>query len=138
MSSIPIGMTTEYTTRVTPEIAISFMGIEDARVLSTPEMIRLIERTCRDAVLPLLEPGHDTVGTHVDVYHLAAAPLGSTVVFRAEVTDVDRRRIQFRVEAATEQEQIAKGIHERTIVNVAKFAARQAEKRKEGAGERRE
>lgn len=130
MASIPIGTTGEYKTRVTTDIAISFMGVEDARVLSTPEMIRMMERTCRDAVLPLLEPGHDTVGTHVDVFHLAAAPLGSTVVFKAEVTHVSDRRIQFRVEALTEREKIGEGKHERTIVNVAKFAAKQAEKRK--------
>lgn len=130
MPNIPIGTTREYQTRVTPDIAISFMGVDDARVLSTPEMIRLMERTCRDAVLPLLESGHDTVGTHVDVYHLAAAPLGSNVLFTAKVLVVENRRIQFRVEAATEREKIGEGTHERAIVNVAKFAARQAEKRK--------
>ena|SRR5581483_162928 len=130
MPKIPIGTTGEYKTRVTTDIAISFMGVEDARVLSTPEMIRMMERTCRDAVLPLLDPGHDTVGTHVDVFHLAAAPLGSHVVFTAEVLDVVDRRIQFRVEAATDREKIGEGTHERAIVNVAKFAARQAEKRK--------
>ena len=130
MASIPIGTVREYRTEVTPDIAVSFMGLDDARVLSTPEMIRLMERTCRDAVLPLLETGHDTVGTHVDVYHLAAAPLGSTVVFKVEVKDVDKRRIEFQVEAATEGEKIAQGTHERAIINVAKFAARQAEKMK--------
>lgn len=128
--NIPIGTTGEYKTRVTPDIAISFMGVDDARVLSTPEMIRLMERTCRDSVLPLLESGHDTVGTHVNVYHLAAAPLGSSVVFKAEVTEVENRRIQFRVEAATERERIGEGTHQRTIVNVARFAAKQAEKPK--------
>jgi fluoroacetyl-CoA thioesterase len=130
MPNIPIGTTGEYKTRVTTDIATTFLGLEDARVLSTPEMIRMLERTCRDAVLPLLDPGHDTVGTHIDVFHLAAAPLGSNVVFRVEVTEVGGRRIQFRVEAATEREKIGEGTHERTIVNVAKFAAKQAEKRK--------
>ena len=130
MAKVPIGTSGEYKTRVTRDITINFMGVEDARVLSTPEMIRLMERTCRDAVLPLLDPGHDTVGTHVNVYHLASAPMGASVTFSAEVTDVQERRIQFRVEAATEREKIGDGTHERTIVNVAKFAARQAEKKK--------
>ena len=130
MARIPIGMTGEYKTRVTPDISISFMGVDDARVLSTPEMIRMMERTCRDAVLPLLDSGHDTVGTHVNVYHRAAAPLGVNVTFTAEVLEVTDRRIQFRVEAATEKEKVGEGTHERAIVNVAKFAARQAEKRK--------
>ena len=130
MAHIPIGMTGEYKTRVTPDISINFMGVEGARVLSTPEMIRMMERTCRDAVLPLLDSGHDTVGTHVNVYHRAAAPLGSSVTFTAEVIEVRERRIQFRVEAATDQEKVGEGTHERAIVNVAKFAAKQAEKRK--------
>ncbi|MBZ5580051.1 MAG: thioesterase family protein [Acidobacteriia bacterium] len=130
MAQIPIGTTGESKTRVTSDIAISFMGVEDARVLSTPEMIRLMERTCRNTVLPLLDTGHDTVGTHVNVYHRAAAPLGTSVTFRAEVLAVEAQRIQFRVEAVTERETIGEGTHERFIVNVAKFAARQAEKRK--------
>src|SRR5690349_21761972 len=128
MASIPIGTIGEYKTRVTTDIATSFLGLDDARVLSTPEMIRMMERTCRDTVLPLLESGHDTVGTHIDVYHLAAAPLGSTVVFKVKVRDVDDRKIQFQVEAATEREKIGEGMHERRIINVAKFAAKQAEK----------
>ena len=130
MANIPIGTTGEYKTRVTADIAINFLGIEDASVISTPEMIRLMERTCREVVLPLLDSGHDTVGTHIDVYHLAAAPLGSSVTFRSEVTGVEDRQIQFHVEAATETEKIGKGTHERRIINVAKFAARQAEKRR--------
>lgn len=130
MSNIPIGTIREYKTRVTSDITISFMGVDDARVLSTPEMIRLMERTCRDAVLPLLDAGHDTVGTHVNVFHRASAPMGSSVTFTAEVLGVNERRIQFRVEAATEKEKVGEGTHERTIVNVARFAARQAEKRR--------
>ena len=130
MANIPIGTTRRVQTRVTSDIAISFMGGDDARVLSTPEMIRLMERTSRDLVLPLLDSGHDTVGTHVNVYHRAAAPLGSSVTVTSEVLAVDGRRIQFRVEAATETEKVGEGTHERMIVNVAKFAARQAEKRR--------
>jgi predicted thioesterase len=128
MANISIGTIGEYKTRVTTDIATSFLGLDDARVLATPEMIRLMERTCRDAVLPLLDTGYDTVGTHIDVYHLAAAPLGSVVIFKVKVLEVDKRRIQFQVEAATEREKIGEGKHERTIINVAKFAAKQAEK----------
>jgi predicted thioesterase len=128
MAQIPLGTKGEFQTLVTPEIATSFLGLEDAKVLSTPQMIGLMERTCRDTVLPLLEPGYDTVGTHISVSHLAAAPLGSEVQFRVEVTAVNDRRIEFRVEAATEQEKIGEGAHQRTIINVAKFAAKQAAK----------
>lgn len=130
MTTIPIGTKGEFQTEVTNDIAISFLGIDGARVLGTPHMIGLMERTCRDAVLPLLESGYDTVGTHVNVAHLAAAPMGSQVTFRAEVIGVNDRRIEFRVEASTEREKIGEGTHQRTIINVAKFAAKQAEKKR--------
>lgn len=129
MAGIPIGTKQEYQTLVTTDIATSFLGLDDARVLSTPQMIGLMERTCRNAVLPLLDEGYDTVGTHVNVAHLAAAPLGSRVIFRAEVISVEGRRVEFRVEAATEKEKIGEGTHQRTIIHVARFAARQAAKR---------
>ena len=130
MANIPVGTKGEYNTAVTSDIAINFLGVTDARVLSTPHMIGLMERTCRDTVLPLLDRGFDTVGTHVNVYHLAAAPMGSRVTFRAEVTEVNGRRVEFRVEAVTEKEKIGEGTHQRTIIDVAKFAAKQAAKQR--------
>jgi fluoroacetyl-CoA thioesterase len=129
MAEIPIGTKGELKTEVTSDNATSFLGVEDARVLSTPHMIGLMEKTCRDTVLPLLDAGYDTVGTRVNVAHLAAAPLGSQVHVRAEVIAVNERRIEFRVEAATDREKIGEGAHERTIINVAKFAAKQAAKK---------
>lgn len=129
MAEIPIGTKGEFTTEVTSNLATDFLGVGGAHVLSTPHMIGLMEKTCRDAVLPLLDPGYDTVGTHVNVSHLAAAPLGSLVHFRVEVTAVNERRIEFRVEAATDREKIGEGAHQRTVINVAKFAARQAAKK---------
>jgi predicted thioesterase len=130
MVNIPIGTKGESQVDVTSNNSTTFLGIEDAQVLSTPHMIGLMEKTCRDTVLSLLESGYDTVGTHVNVSHLAAAPLGSRVTFRAEVIGVKERRVEFRVEASTEREKIGEGTHQRTIINVAKFAARQAEKRR--------
>jgi fluoroacetyl-CoA thioesterase len=130
MANIPIGTKLERQIEVSSDITTSFLGIEDARVLSTPHMIGLMEKTCRDAVLPLLESGYDTVGTHVNVSHLAGAPLGSRVTFRAEVIGVAERKVEFRVEASTENEKIGEGTHQRTIINVAKFAARQAQKKR--------
>jgi predicted thioesterase len=129
MPNIPIGATGERKLLVTSETAITFLGLEGPRVLSTPHMIGYMELTCRDAVLPLLDAGFDTVGTHVNVYHLAAAPIGAVVTFTAEVIAVNDRRIQFRVEARDEKEKIGEGTHERAIINVAKFATRLAEKK---------
>jgi predicted thioesterase len=130
MANIPIGTKGEKKLLVTSEVAIDFLGMEGARVLSTPHMIGFMERTCRDTVLPLLDAGYDTVGTHVNVAHLAAAPMGMSVVFKAEVTGVQERRVEFRVEAWDEKEKIGEGTHERAIINVAKFATRLAAKLK--------
>jgi fluoroacetyl-CoA thioesterase len=130
MANIPIGTKGEQKLLVTSENAINFLGMEGARVLSTPHMIGYMERTCRDTVLPLLDSGYDTVGTHVNVFHLAAAPIGMTVTFSCEVTGVDGKRVQFRVEAWDEKEKIGEGTHERAIINIAKFATRLAEKKK--------
>jgi predicted thioesterase len=129
MSNILIGTGWEEQFLVTTESAITFLGLEGPRVLSTPHMIGYMERICRDAVLPLLDAGFDTVGTHVDGYHLAAAPIGAVVTYTAEVVAVNGRRIQFRVEARDGKEKIGEGTHERAIINVAKFATRLAEKK---------
>jgi fluoroacetyl-CoA thioesterase len=129
MANIPVGTKGGMTLLVTSENAISFLGEAGPRVLATPWMIGYMERTCRDTVLPLLEPGHDTVGTHVNVSHLAATPIGVTVKFTAEVIAVRDRRIDFRVEAWDEKEKVGEGTHERAIINIAKFATRMAAKK---------
>ncbi|MBZ5726068.1 MAG: thioesterase family protein [Acidobacteriia bacterium] len=131
MSEIPIGAKGEMKLLVTSESVTSFLGMEGARVLSTPHMIGYMERTCRDTALPHLEAGYDTVGTQVNVSHLAATPIGMTVTFQAEITAVNDRRIQFRVEARDEKDKIGEGTHERAIINVAKFATRLAGKKAE-------
>jgi len=128
MANIPEGAKREEKLVVTEDVAISFLGVDGARVLSTPNMILKLEHTCRSLVLPLLDPGYDTVGTHVNVYHLAATPVGMTVTFRSEVTSVEDRRVNFKVEAFDEKEKIAEGTHQRFIVNVTRFTERIREK----------
>jgi len=128
MATIPAGLKGEHRRRVTDEIAINFLGLEGARVLATPAMIGLLEMTCRDSILPLLDAGFDSVGTEVNVKHLAATPMGMEVTFTSEVITVDDRRIRFKVAAFDEKEQIADGTHERFVINVERFAKRLAEK----------
>ncbi|HUD98827.1 MAG TPA: thioesterase family protein [Bryobacteraceae bacterium] len=131
MHNIRIGATEENRLLVTEDVAIAFLELPEARVLSTPNMILHMEQTCRNLVLPFLEPGHDTVGTHVNVFHRAAAPVGSLVTFTSEITAVDDRRVLFRVAARTEDDElIGEGTHERTIINITKFASRLAERRR--------
>jgi predicted thioesterase len=129
MANIPIGTKGEEKRLVTSENAISFLDMEGARVLSTPQMIGMMEWTCRNTVKPLLEAGYDTVGTHVNVAHVGAAPIGMTVTFTAEVIAATEKRVTFKVEAQDEEGKIGEGTHERAIINVARFAAKLAEKK---------
>jgi fluoroacetyl-CoA thioesterase len=124
VANIPIGTKGESSIVVRPEDAISFLGVEGARVLGTPFLIGHLEMTARDSVKSLLQEGFDTVGARVDVRHLAATPLGMRVIFRSELTAIEGRRLLFRVEAFDEKEMISEGTHERAIIQVDKFAAR--------------
>ncbi len=129
MPGIPVGLKGEQKRVVSSDIAINFLGLEGARVLATPALIMLLEMTCRDSIVPLLDAGYDSVGTEVNVRHLAATPLGMEVTIKSEVISVDERRVKFKVEAFDSKEQIADGTHERFVVNVERFARRLAEKR---------
>jgi predicted thioesterase len=122
MERIEIGAEREEKVIVNDENAISFLGLPGARVLSTPHMIGYMERTSRNLVLPMLEPGDDSVGTIVNVAHVGGAPLGSEVTFRARVESVDGRRVNFLVEAFDAQQKIGEGTHQRFVITVAKFA----------------
>ena len=124
MANIPVGTKGESKLRVTPEIAVDFLGADGARVLGTPYLISQLEFTARNSVLPFLEKGFDTVGARVDVRHLAATPLGMEVTFQSELIEVEDRRLRFRVQAFDEKEMISEGTHERGIINVERFAAR--------------
>ncbi len=124
MSNVPVGTKGEEKILVTNQVAIDFLGVEQARVLATPMLIMHLEMTARNSVKPLLDDGFDTVGTHVNVAHLAATPVGMAATFRSEVISVEERRINFKVEAFDEKEKIAEGTHQRAIVNIAKFAIR--------------
>jgi len=124
VANIPIGTKGESSLVVTPENAISFLGVDSARVLGTPFLIWHLEMTARNSVKPYLDEGFDTVGARVDVRHLAATPLGMRVTFHSELTKIEDRRMLFRVEAFDEKDKISEGTHERAIIQVAKFAAR--------------
>jgi fluoroacetyl-CoA thioesterase len=124
MAEIPIGAKAETRLLVTADIAISFLGLEEARVLATPWLIAHLELTARDTIKPYLLDGQDSVGTQVNVAHLAATPMGMAARFEAEVIRVDGRRVTFRVTAFDEVEKTAEGTHERFIVDIAKFATR--------------
>lgn len=113
------GLTYSRTVTVTDDMTPAHLREEPIRVLSTPDMIRLIEQTAIQAVRPHLAAGQATVGTRVDVAHLAATPVGMAVTITVELTEVDRRRLAFRVDVRDELDQAGKGTHERFIVDAA-------------------
>jgi predicted thioesterase len=100
------------------------VGSGKIKVLATPVMIMLLEEAALNAVEDLLPPGYQTVGTHLDVSHIAATPVGMRVTARAEVTEVDGRKLTFRVWAEDETERIGEGTHERIVVEVERFDRR--------------
>jgi predicted thioesterase len=122
MADYHIGARREDIVEIGSDNVIKFLGPEGARVLSTPQMILFMERTCRNLILSMLDPGHDTVGTHVNVAHLAAAPVGSKITFAAELIAMRERRAEFRVRATLGEKVIGEGTHQRAVVNIARFA----------------
>ncbi|MDH4326188.1 MAG: thioesterase family protein [Betaproteobacteria bacterium] len=109
------------------------VGSGRVHVLATPVMINLIEAAALDAVERLLPEGRQSLGTVLNVRHIAATPVGMRVTATAEVTGVEGRTIRFRVEARDEKDLIGDGTHERVVVNVAKFDERVQRKLKGGA-----
>ena len=101
-----------------------FVGSGRVRVLATPVMINLMEAAALDAVEKLLPPGHQSLGIRLDVRHYAATPVGMRVSVTAELVKVDGRTLDFRVEARDEKEAIGDGLHQRVVVNVARFDQR--------------
>src|SRR5689334_15993281 len=99
-----------------------------AEVFSTPNMVLLMEEAAMDALAPFITTSQETVGSTVDVAHVAATPAGMTVTATATVTEVDRRRVAFEVEARDEVEVIGRGTHERFVIEVEPFVARLAKK----------
>lgn len=106
---------------------ISFMG-DEGRVYATPELVRDVENTCRNLLLECIGDGQDSVGTHVDISHIAATPIGMWAEITATVSSVDGRLVRFDISARDPVEQICRGSHSRFIVDVNKTLARVKEK----------
>lgn len=104
------------------------VGSGKIKVLATPVMIMLLEEAALNAVEDSLSQGYQTVGTHLDVSHIAATPVGMRVTAYAEVMEVDGRKLKFKVWAEDEVERIGEGTHERIIVEVAGFDKRASAK----------
>jgi len=124
LSRIAPGRTGTAEIMVGPEHTAPFVGSGRIAVLATPVMINVIEAAALNAVEHLLPPGHQSLGIHLDVSHVAATPVGLRVTATAEVIGVEGRTVKFRVEAHDEIEAIGGGTHERVVVSVERFDER--------------
>ena len=124
MTGIAPGITGSAELLVGEEHTAPSIGSGKVRVLATPVMINLIEAAALAAVEHLLPEGYQSLGTHLDVRHIAATPVGMKVRATAVVEGFSERTISFKVEARDEIELIGDGVHERVVVNVAKFDLR--------------
>jgi fluoroacetyl-CoA thioesterase len=121
---IKIGMSAERTLVVPPERTVGHFVPGMPMVYATPMMILEMEITSGDAINRYLAPGWVTVGTEVDIRHLAASPVGALVRTTAKVIAVERRVIRFEVEAFDGERRIGEGRHARGLVNAANFSKR--------------
>ncbi len=97
-------------------------------VLATPIMVNLMESAALAAVERFMPSGHQTVGTHLDVKHFAATPVGLRVRAHAELVKIEGRTLTLKIRAEDEREAIGEGVHERLIINVERFDQRMQKK----------
>ena len=117
------GIKGKQTVTVTHEQTAAFYGSGALEVFATPAMVALLEETAWKSVQPYLEAGQGTVGTRVDVRHLAPTPLGGKVTCESELVEIDRRRLVFKVEVFDEKTKVGDGLHERFVIQNDKFLA---------------
>jgi fluoroacetyl-CoA thioesterase len=125
--SLAVGLETKRTLRIDEGRTIGFMG-EEGRVYATPSLLEDIEHTCHDLLQDHLDDGEDSVGTKVELEHLAATPLGFTVEITARITAIDRRAVTFAATVHDGIDEACRCTHGRFVVDVAKTQERLAAK----------
>ncbi len=117
MEKFKAGQSAEMEVEVTKDLTTNRMGREGADVLSTPALLGLMENVSIKATEPYLPPGHTTVGYAVDgLRHLAPTPIGEKVLVKTELTEVDRNRLTFQIEAFEGDKKVALATHKRAVV----------------------
>jgi predicted thioesterase len=124
LTALKEGLTGSAKITVGEEHTAPRVGSGRVHVLATPVMINLMEAAALDAIEALLPAGHQSLGTHLDVGHYAATPVGMGLRATAVVTRLDGRSVEFRVEAFDDKERVGDGTHTRVVVNVERFDQR--------------
>ena len=125
---IEVGRTYQSQTRVEEWMTAEKAGNRGVDVLSTPMLLQLVEEASMQCVAPMLDDDEITLGTHVDLAHVASTPVGLIVRTEVEVLKVDGRRIEYAFTAFDEREKIAEGTHERYVTSREKFRERLEDK----------
>ncbi len=125
---IAVGRTYQSQTRVEEWMTAEKAGNRGVDVLSTPMLLQLVEDAAMQCLAPLMEPEDISLGTHVDLAHLAATPVGLIVRTEVEVIKVDGKRVEFAFTTFDEREKVADGTHERYLTTREKFKERLEEK----------
>ena len=134
MKQVPrLGLQGQQVITVGPENRITFADQRMPAVLATPWLIAHLEYAARDALAACLDEHERSVGTFIEVEHLAPAPEGFTVTCRARVIHVNGPVVTFQIEAHDGTEPIARGIHKRRVIDADRFARRVAKKQKKGS-----
>ncbi len=123
MKELETGIKNSGELTVTEEMTADAWGSGGQPVFATPAMIALMENTAWKSVEPFMKEGQTTVGTHIDVKHLSASPLGAHITCESELVEIDRRRLVFKVSASDDAGPIGGGTHERFIIDAEKFMA---------------
>jgi predicted thioesterase len=117
------GVSDEQTITTTPEMGITHLGPSAPSMYSTPSMVALIEGTCVRLLSRYVEPGEQSVGFHIDVRHLAPTRVGKQVTAKVALREINGRRFLFDIECWNEEGvKIGEGIHERALIDIARFA----------------
>ena len=116
MAGLEVGLKGYAETMVDESNVASSVGSGLLDVFSTPSMIALMEKACKESVAPFLDEGQGTVGIRLEVDHLAATPIGQRVWVDSELIAVDKRILTFAVTAWSEKEKIGEGIHKRCVI----------------------
>ncbi|MCL6087836.1 MAG: thioesterase family protein [Actinobacteria bacterium] len=122
--NLKIGLNAQAITNVTEDNTALKFGSGSVKVFATPAMIGLMEKAAINTVDSLLPEGLATVGTHIDVSHLAATPLGMIIIAKAELIEIQGKKLKFKVEAFDEVEKIGEGFHLRYIIKLEDFLGR--------------
>lgn len=123
-NNLKLGLIGQAIINVTEENTAIKFGSGSVKVFATPAMVGLMEKAAINAVDNLLPDGFATVGTHIDVRHLSATPLGMIIIAKAELIEIDGKKLKFKIEAFDEIEKIGEGIHSRYIIKLQDFLER--------------